>query len=68
MSVSLNGTTTLSGGKVIEGRERKAVASCCVTGGDCRGGQCGLAPQFVPPARKVEFVGSDGKVAVKDVL
>jgi hypothetical protein len=68
--VSLNGTATLNGGKVVvKDASGKAVASCCVTGGDCRGGQCGLAPRFVlaPGAYKVEFVGPDGKAVTKDV-
>jgi hypothetical protein len=68
--VSLNGTAALNGGKVVvKDASGKAVASCCVTGGDCRGGQCGLAPRFVlpPGAYKVEFVGPDGKTVSKDV-
>ena len=62
--VALNGTAALNGGKVVvKDASGKAVASCCVTGGDCRGGQCGLAPRFVlaPGAYKVEFIGPDGK-------
>ena len=68
--VSLNGTSALNGGKVVvKDANGKAVASSCVTGGDCRGGQCGLAPRFVlaPGAYKVEFIGSDGKAATKDI-
>src|SRR5205823_9275135 len=68
--VSLNGTGALNGGKVVvKDPSGKPVAYSCVTGGDCRGGQCGLSPRFVlpPGAYKVEFVGPDGKVSVKDV-
>jgi hypothetical protein len=68
--VALNGTAALNGGKVVvKDSGGKTVAACCVTGADCRGGQCGLAPRFVlaPGAYKVEIVGSDGKVTAKDV-
>ena len=68
--VCLNGTSALNGGKVVvKDASGKPIASSHVTGGDCRGGQCGLAPRFVLPlgAYKVEFVGSDGKAVVKDV-
>ena len=57
---------TLNGGKVVvkdaSGKRGRDVAAS--TGGDCRGGQCGLAPRFVlaPGAYKVEFIGPDGKV------
>ncbi len=70
MSVALNGTAALNGGKVVvKDMSGKAIASCCVTGGDGRGGQGGLSPRFVlaPGAYKVEVVGPDGKVAAKDV-
>jgi hypothetical protein len=68
--VALNGTAALNGGKVVvKDASGKAVASCCVAGADCRGGQCGLAPRFVlaPGAYKVELTGSDGKTVAKDV-
>jgi hypothetical protein len=68
--VALNGTPALNGGKVVvRDAAGRRVASCCVSGGDCRGGQCGLAPRFVlpPGAYTVEIVGPDGKATVKDV-
>lgn len=68
--VALNGTVSLNGGKlVVKDASGKQVASQCVSGGDCRGGQCGLTPRFVlpPGAYKVEFIGSDGKTVAKDV-
>ena len=67
--VDLNGTT-LNGGKVVvKNAKGEWVACSCVSGGDGRGGQCGLAPRFVlPPGQyKFELVGSDGKATVKDV-
>jgi hypothetical protein len=68
--VEINGTAALNGGKVVV-RDAKGerVAGCCVSGGDGRGGQCGLAPRFVlpPGAYKFELIGSDGKATVKDV-
>jgi hypothetical protein len=70
VAVSLNGTSAINGGKVVvKDASGKAVACSCVAGADGRGGQCGLSPRFVlpPGAYKVEFVGPDGKVAVKDV-
>lgn len=70
VAVGLNGTPALNGGKVVvKDAGGKPVATCRVTGGDCRGGQCGLAPRFVlaPGAYRVEFVGPDGKTAAKDV-
>lgn len=71
VTVALNGTAALNGGKVVvKDSAGKAVAACCVAGGDGRGGQCGLAPRFVlaPGAYKVEVVGADGKAVVKDVV
>jgi hypothetical protein len=68
--VGLNGTASLNGGRVVvKDASGKPVATCCVAGGDCRGGQCGLVPRFVlaPGSYKIEFVGSDGKSVVKDV-
>jgi hypothetical protein len=68
--VTLTGTPVLNGGKVVvRDAAGKAVACCCVSGGDCRGGQCGLSPRFVlpPGAYRVELVGSDGKALTKDV-
>jgi hypothetical protein len=70
VAVTLNGTAGLNGGKVIvKDMAGKAVASSCVAGGDCRGGQSGLSPRFMlaPGAYKVEVVGSDGKAVTKDV-
>ena len=70
LTVALNGTATLNGGKVVvKNASGKAVASCCVTGGDCRGGQCGLAPRFVlaPGAYRIEFIGPGGKAVSKEV-
>jgi hypothetical protein len=62
--VALNGTSTLNGGRVVvRDSAGKAVANCFVTGGDCRGGQCGLTPRFVlaPGTYRIEFIGPDGK-------
>lgn len=70
VSVSLNGTAALNGGKVIvKDAAGQRVAMSSVTGADCRGGQCGLAPRFVltPGAYKFEFVGSDGKAVARDL-
>jgi hypothetical protein len=70
LAVSLNGTPAFNGGKVvIRDSAGRGIATCWVTGSDCRGGQCGLAPRFVltPGAYKIEFVGSDGKIVTKDV-
>jgi len=70
LTVALNGTAALNGGKVvIKDAKGKTVACCCVTGGDCRGGQGGLAPRFVlaPGAYKVEFIGSNGKSVAQAV-
>jgi hypothetical protein len=54
---------------VVKDPSGKPVAYSCVTGGDCRGGQCGLTPRFVlaPGAYKVEILGPDGKAVTKDV-
>ena len=68
--VALNGTATLNGGKVVvKDAAGKAVACCCVTGGDGRGGQAraGAAVRAGPGAYKFEFVGPDGKAVTKDV-
>jgi hypothetical protein len=68
--VALNGTPTLNGGKVVvRDAAGERVASCSVSGGDGRGGQCGLAPRFLlsPGAYKFELVGADGKSTVRDV-
>lgn len=70
VTVALNGTPTLNGGKVIVkdvGGTR--VACCAVSGGDARGGQSGTAPRFAlaPGAYKLELVGPDGKATVRDV-
>jgi hypothetical protein len=62
--VALNGTSTLNGGRVVvRDSADKVVANCFVTGGDCRGGQCGLTPRFVlaPGTYRIEFIGPDGK-------
>jgi hypothetical protein len=70
VTVTLNGTAGLNGGKVVvKDASGKAVASSCVAGGDGRGGQCGLAPRFVltPGAYKVEIVTADGKTVKTDV-
>ena len=70
MTVALNGTTSLNGGKVVvKDMSGKRVACCAVSGGDGRGGQCGLSPRFVlaPGAYKFEIIGPDGKATVKDV-
>lgn len=68
--VSLNGTASFNGGKVVvKDMSGNAVAAAWVFGGDGRGGQAGLAPRFVlpPGSYKVEIVGSDGKAATKDL-
>jgi hypothetical protein len=70
VAVALNGSATLNGGKVIvRSVNGERVACSAVSGGDCRGGQCGLAPRFVlaPGAYKFEIVGPDGKSTTKDV-
>jgi hypothetical protein len=70
VTVALNGSGGLNGGKVlVKNAQGQRVACCAVTGGDCRGGQCGLAPRFAlaPGAYKFEFIGSDGKTQTKDV-
>ena len=68
--VALNGCSTLNGGKVVvKDAAGQRVACCAVSGGDGRGGQCGLAPRFAlaPGAYKFEMTGSDGKTTAKDV-
>jgi hypothetical protein len=68
--VTLNGTAAINGGKVVvKDAAGKLVASSCVFGGDCRGGQSGLAPRFAlaPGSYKVEVIGPDGKAVVKDL-
>lgn len=68
--VPLNGTTALNGGKVVvKDATGKAVATHNVSGGDGRGGQGNLIPRFVltPGAYKVEIIGANGQVVVKDV-
>ncbi|MBN9118831.1 MAG: VCBS repeat-containing protein [Planctomycetes bacterium] len=70
VTVALNGTATLNGGKVVVKDMSGARVTCCaVAGGDGRGGQSGTAPRFVlsPGAYKFELVGPDGKATVKDV-
>ena len=70
VTVALNGTATLNGGKiVVRDMGNNRVACCAVCGGDGRGGQSGTAPRFVlaPGAYKFEMVGPDGKATVKDV-
>ncbi len=70
VTVALNGTTSLNGGKVVVKDVSGArIASSAVCGGDGRGGQSGLSPRFVlaPGAYKFELIGSDGKATVKDV-
>jgi hypothetical protein len=69
VSVALNGTSTLNGGKVVvKNMSGQRVACSAVTGGDCRGSQS-LAPRFVltPGPYKFEIIGPDGKATVKDV-
>lgn len=64
--VALNGTPGLNGGRlVVKDMAGKLVASACVCGGDCRGGN-GLVPRFVlPPGEyKVELTGPGGKAVV----
>ena len=70
VQVPLNGTSAMNGGKVVvKDMNGKAVATQSVSGGDGRGGQGSLTPRFVltPGAYKVEIIGSDGRVMVKDV-
>jgi hypothetical protein len=70
VTVTLNGTTGLNGGKVVvKDMNGKAVATSAVTGADARGGQSGLAPRFVlpPGAYRVELIAADGKTVTKDV-
>lgn len=67
--VTLNGSSTLNGGKVVvKDMNGQQVASSAVTGGDCRGSQS-LTPRFVltPGAYKFELIGPDGKSTVKEV-
>jgi hypothetical protein len=68
--VGLNGTPAFNGGRVVvKDSTGKVVASCRATGGNCRGGQCGLMPRFVlaPGAYRIEFMSPDGKIVAKDV-
>jgi hypothetical protein len=70
VTVALNGTATLNGGKVVVKDASGARVACnAVSGGDGRGGQSGTAPRFAlaPGAYKFELVGPDGKSTVKDV-
>ena len=70
VTVALNGTASLNGGKVVvKDMSGTRVACCAVSGGDGRGGQCGLSPRFAlaPGAYKFEIIGPDGKATVKDV-
>jgi hypothetical protein len=70
VTVSLTGTPALNGGKVVvKDAAGKPVAVQVVAGGDCRGGQCGLAPRFVlpPGAYKLELLGPAGQGLTKDV-
>jgi hypothetical protein len=70
VTFALNGTPTLNGGKVVvKDMSGTRVACCAITGGDCRGGQGGLAPRFAltPGAYKFEMIGPDGKTTVKEV-
>jgi hypothetical protein len=70
VTFALNGTPTLNGGKiVVKDMSGARIASCAVTGGDCRGNQFGLAPRFAltPGAYKFELIGPDGKSTVKEV-
>ena len=70
VTVALNGSGGLNGGKVlVKNAKGQRVACCAVTGGDSRGSQCGLASRFVLAhgAYKFEIVGPDGKTVTKDV-
>ena len=70
VSVTLNGTAALNGGKVVvKDMSGKSVASSCVFGGDGRGGQSGFNPRFAlaPGAYKVEVIGSDGKAVSREL-
>ncbi|QJW95944.1 FG-GAP repeat domain-containing protein [Frigoriglobus tundricola] len=70
VTVALNGTISLNGGKVVVKDTTGARVACsAVCGGDGRGGQSGLSPRFVlaPGAYTFELIGSDGKATVKDV-
>ncbi|MFM8271960.1 MAG: FG-GAP repeat domain-containing protein [Gemmata sp.] len=70
VTVALNGSSTFNGGKVVVKDARgERVACSAVSGGDGRGGQCGLTPRFslAPGAYKFEIVGPDGKATTKDV-
>jgi hypothetical protein len=70
VTVALNGTPTLNGGKiVVKDMSGARVACSAVSGGDSRGGQSGTSPRFVlaPGAYRFEIVGPDGKATVKDV-
>lgn len=68
--VALNGSSALNGGKVVvKDMNGVRVACSAVSGGDGRGGQCGLSPRFAlaPGAYKFETTGTDGKTTTKDV-
>ncbi|VTU00614.1 Marine sediment metagenome DNA, contig: S01H1_S37957 (Fragment) OS=marine sediment metagenome GN=S01H1_78355 PE=4 SV=1: VCBS: VCBS [Gemmataceae bacterium] len=70
VTVALNGTPVLSGGKVVvRDASGKAVATSQTAGGDARGGQSGQSPRFVlaPGAYKLELTGADGKALVKEL-
>ncbi len=70
VTVALNGSSTLNGGKVVvKDAKGERVACSAVSGGDGRGGQSGLAPRFAlaPGAYKFEMTGTDGKTTTKDV-
>jgi hypothetical protein len=63
VTIALNGTAGLNGGKlIVKDMGGKAVASACVCGGECRGGNL-LFPRFAlaPGDYKLELIGPDGK-------
>jgi len=64
--VTLNGTSGLNGGRlIVKDMGGKAVATACLCGGECRGGNL-LVPRFAlaPGEYKVELIGTDGKSQV----
>jgi hypothetical protein len=64
--IALNGTAGLNGGKVIvKDMAGRTVATACVCGGECRGGNQ-LLPRFVlaPGEYRVEVTGTNGKPQV----
>ncbi len=68
--IALNGTTSISGGKVtVKDMNGTAIASVGIHGGDGRGGQAGLTPRFVltPGNYKLEVIGTDGKARISDL-